>query len=345
MTEISSCPVCKLDSPDFQIVDDTGDYGEQIICDCARCGKFLITRTASAYINREDFSIRAKVSSWLRMQNEFQKPMPKIRVNDGTLDKILKTLPEYTPNQKQSILLNVLSKKSEHPGKKILFIPKFDYPLAWASNEDEFVFHTKSLIRANLIECSEEKELDKDMLTTELVVTSKGWDNLQNSFLGQVDSETAPSEHFDEHGFSDRRQTESHWDGFISHASEDKDNFVRPLAEALVKKGLKVWYDEFTLKLGDSLRRSIDRGLSQSKWGIVIISPYFLKKEWPQKELDGLVAREINGRKVILPIWHDITYEDLVKYSPTLADRLATKSSFGLKQVVSDLLDAMEIKA
>jgi hypothetical protein len=278
------------------------------------------------------------------MQNEFQKPMPKIIVNDGTWDKILETLPEYTPNQKQSILLNVLAKKSEYPGKKILFIPKLDYPLAWAINEDELVFHTKSLILSNLIECSEENELNKDTLTTEVVVTSKGWDNFQNLFSEQIDSGTDQPEHFDQLGSSDNRQPKSYWDVFISHASEDKDNFVRPLAEALVKKGLKIWYDEFTFKLGDSLRRSIDHGLSQSKWGVVIISPHFLKKEWPQKELDGLVAREINGRKVILPIWHDITYETLVKYSPTLADRFAAKSSSGLNQVVSDLLDAMDIK-
>jgi hypothetical protein len=48
---------------------------------------------------------------------------------------------------------------------------------------------------------------------------------------------------------------------FISHASEDKEDFVRPLAETLQQLGVKVWYDEFTLKVGDSLRRKIDSGL------------------------------------------------------------------------------------
>ncbi|MCG7850974.1 MAG: toll/interleukin-1 receptor domain-containing protein, partial [Methanosarcinaceae archaeon] len=91
--------------------------------------------------------------------------------------------------------------------------------------------------------------------------------------------------------------------------------------------------------------RSIDKGLAESSYGLVIISTHFIKKRWTEYELRGLVAREMSEDRVILPIWHDITYEDLVKYSPTLADRLATKSSFGLKQVVSDLLDAMEIKA
>lgn len=131
------------------------------------------------------------------------------------------------------------------------------------------------------------------------------------------------------------------WDIFLSHASEDKEDFARPLAHALRSKGLRVWFDEFMLKVGDSLRRSIDRGLSQARYGVVIISPAFLKKEWPQKELDGLVAREISGRKVILPVWHNLDASLLARYSSLLADRLATSSSKGLNQVVADLLGAI----
>jgi hypothetical protein len=96
------------------------------------------------------------------------------------------------------------------------------------------------------------------------------------------------------------------WDVFISHASEDKEAFVRPLARGLAERGVTVWFDEFTLAIGDSLRRSIDQGLARSRFGVVVISKNFLHKEWPQKELDGLVAREINGIKVILPVWHQI---------------------------------------
>jgi hypothetical protein len=131
------------------------------------------------------------------------------------------------------------------------------------------------------------------------------------------------------------------WDIFISHASEDKEDFARPLAHALRSKGLRVWFDEFTLRVGDSLRRSIDRGLSQARYGVVIISPAFLRKEWPKKELDGLVAREISGRKVVLPVWHNIDESLLRRHSPLLADRLATSSSKGLNLVVVDLLEAI----
>jgi formylglycine-generating enzyme required for sulfatase activity len=128
------------------------------------------------------------------------------------------------------------------------------------------------------------------------------------------------------------------WDVFISHAWEDKEAFARPLAKALEEKGLRVWYDEFTLTLGDSLRRSIDRGLAQSRYGVVILSPHFFAKEWPQKELDGLAAREAPGEKVILPVWHNITAERVREHSPTLADRVAVSSDRGIEHVVSELL-------
>jgi hypothetical protein len=131
------------------------------------------------------------------------------------------------------------------------------------------------------------------------------------------------------------------WDVFISHASEDKDAIARPLALELGKHGLQVWFDEFSLKVGDSLRRSIDFGLAKSRFGVVVISPNFLAKEWPQKELDGLTAREMAGRKVILPVWHEISIDQLRECSPTLADRLATNSSKGLSKVVEDLLAAI----
>lgn len=116
-------------------------------------------------------------------------------------------------------------------------------------------------------------------------------------------------------------------DLFISHASEDKDEFVRPLAGALQALGVAVWYDEFQLKVGDSLRRSIDRGLANSTFGVIVLSSAFFAKNWPQYELDGLVAREMNGVKVILPVWHRVTKDEVMRFSPTLADRVALNTS------------------
>ena len=128
------------------------------------------------------------------------------------------------------------------------------------------------------------------------------------------------------------------YDIFICHAGEDKNEVARPLAEALIAKGLKVWYDEFELRLGDSLRRKIDDGLATSRYGVVILSESFFGKEWTRKELDGLVAREDGKHKVILPIWHGVNKEYVVRYSPTLADKVAASTSEGLDRVVDKIL-------
>jgi hypothetical protein len=124
------------------------------------------------------------------------------------------------------------------------------------------------------------------------------------------------------------------YDLFISHASEDKD-FVRPLSQELRSQGYIVWYDEFELKLGDSLSEKIDHGLASSKFGIVVLSNHFFNKKWTKRELRGLVARETQEDKTILPIWHNISKEEIIAFSPPLADLVAARSEDGLLNVVT----------
>lgn len=125
------------------------------------------------------------------------------------------------------------------------------------------------------------------------------------------------------------------YDVFISHASEDKDTIVRSLAEALVDEGLKVWYDEFTLHIGDSLRQKIDRGLAKSRVGLVVLSPAFIAKGWTNYELDGIVTRSVSGEQILLPIWHNITKQDVIDYSPSLADKLARSTATHTAQEIA----------
>lgn len=133
------------------------------------------------------------------------------------------------------------------------------------------------------------------------------------------------------------------WDVFISHASEDKEEIARPLAQRLSERGINVWFDEQTLRLGDSLRRKIDQGLANSRFGIVILSPNFFAKEWPQLELDSLVARELGSDKLILPVWHEIERIDITRYSPILAGKLAVSTSRGMDEVVRQILKVVEV--
>lgn len=126
---------------------------------------------------------------------------------------------------------------------------------------------------------------------------------------------------------------------FVSHDTRDKETIARPLAMALQTRGCPVWYDEFSLKIGDSLRENIERGVKESKNCILILTPNFLSNGgWTKKEYDSIFTRElVDKQNVILPIWHDVSVKDIYSYSPTLADRLAIKWTEGVDEVARKL--------
>ena len=133
---------------------------------------------------------------------------------------------------------------------------------------------------------------------------------------------------------------EKEYDVFISHASEDKDEVARPLAEALRENGLTVWYDEFELRIGDSLRRKIDKGIANSNFGIIVISRDFISKGWTNYELDGLITRAVNGEQTMLPVWHNVTKREVINYSPSLADKLARSTTeFTVEEITDEIAD------
>jgi len=133
------------------------------------------------------------------------------------------------------------------------------------------------------------------------------------------------------------------YDVFISHASEDKDAVVRGLALALAERNVAVWYDEFTLRIGDNLRRKIDLGLTSSRFGVVVLSPSFFAKEWSQYELDGLVTREAAGeQQIILPLWHEISRDEVAANSPSLAMKLALRTSdLAIDEIATQIADVV----
>ncbi len=147
-----------------------------------------------------------------------------------------------------------------------------------------------------------------------------------------------PPPNTDDHNYYVRE-----YDVFISHASEDKDDVVRPLAHALQDGGLKVWYDEFELKIGDSLRRKIDSGLAKSRFGLVVLSRSFFGKGWTNYELDGLVSRAVTGEQVILPIWHNITKQELLDYCPSLADKVARSTgTHTIEEIANEIVEVIK---
>lgn len=131
---------------------------------------------------------------------------------------------------------------------------------------------------------------------------------------------------------------------FISHDSRDKDSFVRELAHELAKNFCTVWYDEYSLKVGDSLRASIERGLKETKKCIVVLSPHFLSNDgWGRAEFDSVFTREILEReKVILPVWLNVDVRAVYDYSPRLADKVGLPSSLGVQEVARRIANAIK---
>jgi hypothetical protein len=140
------------------------------------------------------------------------------------------------------------------------------------------------------------------------------------------------------------------WDYFISHASEDKLVIAAPLAHVLRDGTFKVWYDDFSLHVGDSLSRTISKGLRRAEYGIVILSPHFFAKAWPRRELAVLTSREAGllssllpskrRKRIILPVWFDVTANDVQRYAPNLSDRQGVSTSSGLQAVAEQIVRA-----
>ena len=104
--------------------------------------------------------------------------------------------------------------------------------------------------------------------------------------------------------------------------------------------GLSVWYDEFELKIGDSLRRKIDKGIANSNFGVIVISRDFISKGWTNYELDGLITKTISGEQTMLPIWHNVTKREVIDYSPSLADKLARSTTdFTVEEIAEEIAD------
>ena len=135
-------------------------------------------------------------------------------------------------------------------------------------------------------------------------------------------------------------ESEEEYDVFVSHAWEDKEDFVDEFVDELKKQGLKVWYDTNKLKWGDSMREKIDKGLAKSRYGVVVLSPNYIAehKYWTKAELNGLFQVESINGKVILPIWHNLTKKQIVEYSPIIADRKAmTTASMTAEEIAIQL--------
>jgi hypothetical protein len=126
---------------------------------------------------------------------------------------------------------------------------------------------------------------------------------------------------------------------FISHDSRDKDGFVRALVTEFAKLHCPVWYDEYSLKPGDRLRESIEKGLKEAQKCILVLSPNFLSNTgWSRHEFETIFAREmIEKSRVMVPVWLNVGKKEVYDYCASLTDVVAVMASKGPPQVAREL--------
>jgi hypothetical protein len=130
---------------------------------------------------------------------------------------------------------------------------------------------------------------------------------------------------------------------FISHDSRDKAALVSELASKLSQMMCPVWYDEYKLVPGQSLRESIEAGLKTCPKCIVVLSKNFFENPgWTKREFDTVYTREIiEGNRVMIPIWLGVTRQEVYNYSPILADNVGINAGLGVDEVARKLYSVL----
>lgn len=194
--------------------------------------------------------------------------------------------------------------------------------------------HQKSVRDADMLS-KQRARVEKDAIAANRALQQRVED-LEQQVLSQLEKDASATPN---HNPIPPEGEAEAYDVFISHASEDKTEFVDDFARKARDAGLRVWYDRFALEWGDSLRSKIDAGLAGSYFGVVILSPKFFAKQWTSYELDGLLDKALDGKGRLLPIWHRVTRDDVQQYAPSLAGRLALNTSFmSTDDIVAELV-------
>lgn len=335
---------CPIWGTDFQAKVSRISDPFRVISDRAG-GAYQIDRDVIPIIINMLYPDKASLTTWLvdrRLQGDIEP-----RITMETIEYIKRKAP-LSVNERANRLLKYFVKNSEDVGTSVVQgkRSKADGSISWqlsdeldqneamawteSTQESELNFFIEYLLSQGWVQGAPESSTPAAFTSS---VTVAGYAHAEEPATIQTS--------MDAHNASTGR-----YDFFICHASEDKSTIVNELAKILVSKGATVWYDEFALRVGSRLRRSIDRGLRQSRFGIVVLSDNFFAKDWPQQELDGLVAIHPSGNERILPIWHKVTRDEVVRFSPVLADVVALKTSEkSIKEIASELMSVLNEQA
>lgn len=190
----------------------------------------------------------------------------------------------------------------------------------------------------NKISLQKEEKRESELQKKQQAKLLKSYETQIEELTKNLEINIEKDQKLSQKGFYQQQYSDEEFDVFISHATEDKESFVNGLVTDLKERGFSVWIDTVEMTWGDSLRASIDNGLINAQFGIVVLSEHYISKGWTQYELEGLFQREMSEGKLILPIWHDITKDQVMRFSPTLAGRKALSTALFSTSEISDQL-------
>lgn len=341
---MATCPLCWNTADAQLLAGESGGVKSAHLFECKTCGRFVAGWVLQQ--TKESYSLdrRYLLSALTRTATE------EGRTLELTIDsarELLDSTARPSNDEQDAIFLRYIARKETRRGDSVPVDHRTDYPLFFAKGSRELDEIASELVRAGFVQRTDASAVPHYRLTRE------GRAELQRltpSLASALAASPAPAQtaRMPEHDSITRTEglvaqdEPKPFDVFLSHASEDKTAVADPLYEQLTEAGCRVWYDRVILTTGDSLRRKIAEGLRVSRYGIVVLSPHFFAKSWPQTELDGLTAREnAEGRRVVLPIWHNVTRDDVLRYSAPLADKVAARTEDGLALVTDSILRAL----
>lgn len=185
----------------------------------------------------------------------------------------------------------------------------------------------------------------KDLVFTKKIIlyVEKKLSTEQVSLLQQVGESQGFKMEIRDINYAKNRSSTERPLAFISHAKSDSREFAKKLVNTLSRLGCPVWFDEYSLKIGDSLLESIEAGLKETDKCILILSLDFLSNEsWCKHEFKSASMKQIfEKRNIMLPIWHGVNSEDVYQYSAILADTVGLQSSLGEEQVAKKLVEVL----
>lgn len=283
------------------------------------------------------------VEQYQRNVNSLDKDLVILEKKKANIDKKCSDLQSKITSAKKSITSRtsasfVSSKMRQINGWQLDYSKKISESANLGKKiSDKRKKRNDTYLKLQKVQLNEQKKQQKEMKRIQVGYQSR---------INELSRQVMPQMIIQEPQIQTNSNDSEEYEVFVSHAWEDKESFANEFVQELRNLGIRVWYDTSQIKWGDSMRAIIDDGLKKSKFGVVVLSPDYIRdgKYWTRTELDGLFQLESVNGKILLPVWHNLTKKDVMAYSPIIASKLAmTTASMTPQEIAKELVMLLSV--